>query len=128
MKRIALAAVLAVFALAPAALAAGTLTGTYKTTIKSSQFGGHLNGKWKLKLTSGHYKAWQNGKLIVKGSDTVTPKTVSLTDTGGPGKCTGTGVYKYSLRHDKLTFSRVSDGKSCAGREFVLKHTFHKVS
>lgn len=129
MKRITLAVVLAVFALAPVALAAGTLTGTYKTTIKGSkQFGGFLNGTWKLKLRTGHYKVLHNGKLAVKGVDTVADHVITFTDTGGPQKCNGTGQYKYKVHGKKLTFTKVREAKNCAGRAVVLKHRFTKVS
>jgi hypothetical protein len=126
MKRIALAVVLAAFALAPAAVAAGTLTGTFKTTIKGSkQFGGFLNGTWTLKLRTGHYKVLHNGKLAVKGIDTVADHVITFTDTGGSQKCKSTGQYKYKLRGGKLRFTKVRD--TCAGRPTVLKHTFTKV-
>jgi hypothetical protein len=127
MKRIALAVVLAVFAFAPAALAAGTLTGTYKTTVKHSKFGAALDGTWKLKLATGHYKALHNGKLAVKGIDTTVAHVITLTDTGGPDKCKGTGKYKYRLHGKKLTFTKISDSKACAGRSALLKYTFKKV-
>jgi hypothetical protein len=127
-KRIALTVVLAVLALVPVALAASTLNGAYKTTIKGSKFGAAINGRWKLKLSTGHYRALHNGTLVVKGVDTVVGHKITLTDTGGPGKCKGTGNYRYQLAGDKLTFTKISDAKACAGRQEVLKHTFKRVS
>lgn len=127
MKRIALTAVLAVLALAPAALAAGTLSGTYKTMIKHSKLGAVLDGTWKLRLTTGHYTALHNGKVAVKGIDTVAAGVITLTDTAGPDKCKGTGKYKYRVHGNKLTFTKISDPNACAGRTAVLKHTFTKV-
>lgn len=125
MKRIALVAVLAVFALAPVALAASTLTGTYKTTIKNSkQFHGFLNGTWTIKFASGHYTVKKNGKLESKGTNSGAGHVITFTDTKGPAKCKDTGTYKWHLKGTKLTFTKVND--TCAGRVAVLGHTFHK--
>jgi hypothetical protein len=128
MKRLALGGLVAACALAPTALAAASLNGTYKATITGDRFGAAVNGKWKLVVSSGHYSAYHNGALAVKGVDTVTATQVTLRDTGGPGKCIGTGRYSYKLVGTQLTFKKISDAPACAGRADVLTHPFTKVS
>jgi hypothetical protein len=118
------AALAALLALTATAFAAGGLSGKYKEKISGdSALGGALNGTWVITLTKGHYKATENGHLIVKGTDTITGKKISLMDTSGPGKCSGTGNYKFKLSGHKLTFTVISDpSASCAGRKGVLTH------
>ena len=79
-------------------------------------------------FTKGHYKAAANGTVVVKGKNTIKGKKISFTDTGGPGKCKGTGKYTFKLTKGKLKFTKISDTKSCAARAMVLSHTFTKVS
>jgi hypothetical protein len=58
---------------------------------------------------------------VVHGVFTITGVDVSLKDTGGPGKCSGTGKYSYKLKGKKLTFTKIKDsGKGYAGRVAVL--------
>jgi hypothetical protein len=128
MKRAILGALVVALALVPAALAAGSLNGTYKTTITGDRFKGAVNGKWKLVLTTGHYAAYHNGTLAVKGVDRVASTQITITDTGGPDKCVGTGKYSYKLTGTTLTFKKISDAPACAGRADVLSHPFHKAS
>jgi hypothetical protein len=131
MKRFALAiAVAAVCALTPVAWAAGIPNGTYKTTIKSSKpFRGALNGTWTLKIKGANYRVFFKHKLQDKGVALIAGNVISLKDTAGPGACKGAGTYKWTLMGKKLKFTKVSDpDPTCAGRRFVLKHTFTKVS
>jgi hypothetical protein len=127
MKRVAtMLAVLLALAVTSVALAAGGgLSGAYKTVIKHPK---QFKGTWVVTFTKGHYKVTANGKLLVKGKDTIKKNKISLTDTGGTGKCNGTGKYKFKLTAGKLKFTKISDTKSCAGRAAVLSHTFTKVS
>ena len=125
LRRLALTLVaLAVLSVASTALAAGTLTGKYKTTIKhDSALGGALNGTWVLRLTKGGYHVFQNGHAITHGTDTIKGHTITFRDTGGPGACPGTGKYKFNLTGNKLKFTLISDPKTaCAGRKGVLTH------
>ena len=87
-----------------------------------------FKGTWVITFTKGHYKVTANGHPAVKGKDTIKKNKISLTDTGGPGKCNGTGKYKFKLTAGKLKFTKISNTKSCAGRAAVLSHTFTKVS
>ena len=126
MKRLLIAfSVVAVIA-APTALAAGTLTGKYKTTIKgTTALGGALNGTWTLHFTTGHYTVAENGKTVIRGVDTVKANVLTWHDKSGPFACSATGKYKFKMTGKKLKFTKVSD--SCAGREAVLKYTFTKL-
>ena len=89
---------------------------------------------------------------VERQASKISGKEISLTDTGGSGRCSGTGTYKFKLSgstltfsHDtgqgacpgpgkykykltanKLTFTRISD--SCSSRPIVLKSTFTKIS
>lgn len=131
MRRIVLAmAAISILALAGTALAAGTLTGSYKTKVSGTKsFGGFLNATWVLKLTKGHYAVTRNGKLQVRGKDTIKGHVITVRDTSGPAKCSGTGKFRYTLKGKKLRFKKISDpSKACAGRDVVLSHVFTKVS
>ena len=79
-------------------------SGQYKTVVKHPKF---LRGTWVLTFINGHYQASYNGR---------------------PGRCRGTGKYKFKLTMGKLKFTKISDTKSCAGRAAVLSHTFTEVS
>lgn len=114
-----------VLGLVPAALAAGTLSGSYKEKIKGDPaLGGALNGTWVLTFTPGHIKVAHNGMTAGHPADTI--KGDKITIFHGV-KCSSTGKYKFKLAGKKLTFTKISD--SCVGRRDVLTHgPFHKVS
>jgi hypothetical protein len=132
MKRLAVfAALLATLVVASVALASSGIAGTYTTTISGKgpgTLGGVLDGKWKLTLKHGKYHVLFKGKPVVNGNYTVKKSVITVSDTGGPGKCTGTGKYKFTLKNDTLKLKKISDTKSCAARQAVLSHTFKKVS
>jgi hypothetical protein len=130
-KRLFMAAsILVALIVASVAFAAGTLSGTYTTKITgkgANTLNGGLDGTWTLKLKNGEYtvklgrKAEDNGNYTIKGS------TISLTDTGGPGKCKGTGKYKFKISGNSVTLTKLKDAKACVGREDVLAHKLTKV-
>jgi hypothetical protein len=123
MKRLALAASMALaFAVAPVALAAGGLSGTYKTTIASPA---PIKGKWKVTFTPGAYTVSDNGNLVVKGIDAIAGRAITLMDKSGPGACKKPGKYTFAVTGKKLKFTKISD--TCNGRPGVLSHTYHKV-
>ncbi len=130
MKRFAAAiAAVVILGMAPAALAGGTLSGKYKTTITGSKvLGGALNGTWVIRFTPGAYHVTDNGKAIVHGKDTITGKVITLKDAPGPNACPTKGTYRFTLKGKTLTFKRIHDStsSSCIGRGLVLKHTFTK--
>jgi hypothetical protein len=124
MKRI-FTAVVVVLSLAlcsvAAAAASHSLNGTFKTTItNSSVLGGALNGTWTVKLNNGAYHVADNGHPIVHGKYTIKSNKISLKDTGGTGKCPGTGVYKFKVSGKSVTFTKVHDAAACIGRQTVL--------
>jgi hypothetical protein len=126
MKRLAVAVVtVAVMAMIPAALAAGTLSGKYKEVIKHDQaLGGHLNGTWVLDFSPGKYSATDNGHAVVKGKDSIKGDKITFQPGGsGQGKCPAAGKYKFKLSGSKLRFTVISDSNpKCAGRRDVLTH------
>jgi hypothetical protein len=129
MKRLILAlAVIGALVAIPSALAAGTLSGKWKTKISGDHaLGGQLNGTWVIKFTPGHYSVTDQGKNVLKGVNSITGNKITFTDKSGAAKCSGTGHYKFKINGSKLTFTKVSDSSSCAGREGVLAHKFTKV-
>ncbi|MGO9889136.1 MAG: hypothetical protein ACLP0L_14655 [Solirubrobacteraceae bacterium] len=103
------------------AVAAVSLNGTYKTTIQSTALGGALNGTWTVKLEHGTYHVADNGHPIVHGTYTIKGNKIRLKDTGGEGKCPGTGVYKFKVSGASVTFTKVHDpAAACIGRRTVL--------
>ena len=121
MKRIFTAlVVVAGLAVCSVAAAAVSLNGTYKTTIHSTALGGALNGTWTVKLKNGAYHVADNGHPIVHGKYTITGAKISLKDSGGEGKCPGTGVYKFHVSGKSVTFKKVHDAAACVGRATVL--------
>jgi hypothetical protein len=128
MKRVVIAltvaALLIVASVAGAAMAKGGLNGSWTTKITKPK---NLAGTWTVKFTPGHYNVKLGKTAIVNGKDTIKGNKISLTDTGGAGKCKGTGVYKFKITGSKLNFTKVSDTKACAPRSMVLSHTFTKV-
>lgn len=126
MKRLVTVVIAAVvLGLVPAALAAGTLSGRYKTKITGdTALGGALNGTWVLTFTPGHYKVAHSGKPFGHGTDTITGHKITFSKGAS---CSTVGKYKFALTGGKLTFTKISD--SCLGRPAVLTHgAFHKVS
>lgn len=114
----------------PAALAAGSLSGKWTTTISgNTQFGGALNGKWVIKYSHGAYHVSQNGKPIVHGKEKIAGDVITLKDAPGPSACPTKGKYRFTIAGNTLTFKRVHDSTTgnCIGRVVVLSHTFTKM-
>lgn len=131
MKRLALTIVaIAALGLAGSALAAGRLSGKYKTVIHSTAFGGHLNGTWVINfMKAGHYRVTDDGHLAAHGVQTIKGNMISIRDQG-KGACPTVGKYHFKLKSGKLTFTLIHDSTTgnCVGREAILlHHTFVKV-
>ena len=142
MKRLtSFAALCAALGIVSVALAATTLSGTFKTTIKGKGEGtlnGYLDGTWKITFKDGTYNATVNGKAAVHGEYKLGPPpsgypswtgSITLNDKGGPDSCKGTGKYGFTLSGKNLSFFLLSDPKkACEGRVEVLgAHKFKKV-
>jgi hypothetical protein len=130
MKRFALAAsVVAALCLCSVALAASTLSGTYKTKVTSTALGGELKGTWTLKLKGGVFTAATGGAVRAQGKYSVKGSKVTFRGTPGQGACTSPGVYKFKLTGAKLKFTRVSGSRTgaCQPRAIILAGSFTKV-
>jgi hypothetical protein len=128
-KRIAAVVLLIALTATSVAFAASTLSGTYTTKISgkgANTLMGALDGTWKLKLKNGKYTVSLGSKAEVNGNYTIKGNTISLTDTGGPAKCPGTGKYKFKISGNSVTLTKVKDAKACVGREDVLAHKLTK--
>lgn len=118
-----LAAVAAV-AMSSVALAAGGLTGTYTTTIKSPA---QLEGKWSLILVKGGaYSVKLDGEVVARGKFRSTAKTITFDREQGSG-CTGAGTYAWKRSGKTVTFVRKRETSSCQARALVLGHRFTQV-
>jgi hypothetical protein len=130
MKRFVLvASIIAALGLSSAALAAATLSGTYKTKLHTSALGGALNGTWTIKFKSGAYTVTDNGAVVVKGKYKIKGSKITLTDKTGKDVCPGSGTYKITKHGTKLKLKKISDTSACAGRVLVLtSHTLTKIA
>lgn len=122
-RRFAIAlSIVAALALAPAALATGTLTGKYKATIPASVAGGAVTGTWTLDFKHASVVITDNGTTIGHSSASVKGSNLRI----GPGAtCPGSGTYKFKLKNNKLKFTPIKD--ACAARKAVLSVSYKKV-
>jgi hypothetical protein len=121
---IAAASLATTLALSSVALAGGTLTGNYATTIKSPA---ELKGTWVLSLASGGtYTVVDNGQVLVRGRYATTGSRITFGHETGNGACAKTSTYTWKKTGKTLTFTRVSKSTDCSGRSAVLAHTFTK--
>lgn len=106
------------------AVAAGGLSGTYTTTIKSPA---QLQGKWAITFArSGTYTVAVNGETVARGKYSATAKSVTLFREQGSG-CTGAGTYAWKKSGKTMTFVRKRETSSCQARALVLGHRFTQV-
>lgn len=106
------------------AVAAGGLSGTYTTTIKSPA---QLQGKWAITFAkSGTYAVAVNGETVARGKYSATAKSVTLFREQGSG-CTGAGTYAWKKSGKTMTFVRKRETSSCQARALVLGHRFTQV-
>ena len=106
------------------ALAAGGLSGTYATTIKSPA---QLKGKWAITFAKGgRYTVAVDGQTVARGRYTSTATTITLDRERGSG-CTGAGRYAWKRSGKHVTFTRKRESASCQARALVLSHRFTQV-
>lgn len=119
-----LLAALAALALSSVALAAGGLSGTYKTTISSPA---QLKGTWALALAKGgKYTVTMSGQPVARGTYSSTSTTITFLRERGSG-CNGVGTYAWKRSGKTVTFVRKREAPSCQGRAAVLAHRFTQV-
>jgi hypothetical protein len=103
------------------ALAASSLSGTYKATISGKPAA--LNGRWQLQFRANSVvHTLRDGKLVVVGKASwLSNRHVRFTDRSGPYACSsseGSGTYGYRLSDGRLIFQVIRD--KCVGRKLVL--------
>ena len=119
-----LVAAIVALAMSSAALAAGGLSGTYATTIKSPA---QLKGKWAITCAKrGSYTVAVNGETVARGRYTSTATSITLDRERGSG-CTGAGTYAWKKSGKYVTFTRKRESASCQARALVLSHRFTQV-
>jgi hypothetical protein len=118
------AVVLGALVFSSAALAAGGVAGTYKTTIQNS---GHLNGKWVIVLAKGGtYTVSMNGHALARGRYSATATTITFDRETG-SDCSGAGVYAWKKSGKTMTFIRERESASCRARAAVLARRYTQV-
>ncbi len=119
---VALLAMTAALAAAPAFGAFGLLSGTFATRISGKSAA--LNGTWTLKFPAAPgttYRILRNGKEVVHGRFAGINGVLTIADQGGPYACKGVqraAVYAYKLSGKSFTLKATVDG--CAARKAVL--------
>jgi hypothetical protein len=114
----------AVLAMSSVAVAAGGLSGTYTTTVKSPA---QLKGKWAITFAKGGtYTVAVNGETVARGKYSATAKSVTLFREQGSG-CTGAGTYAWTRSGKTMTFAKKRESASCQARSLVLGHRFTQV-
>ncbi len=115
----------AALALAAAAFAGSTLTGSYTATISGAPVA-RFNGVWTLGFGSGGaYTVAENKQVLIRGRVSLNGSTITFKDKSGPAACHGsqaTGSYTWKLRGRTLRLTPLRD--TCTGRKFVLSRRF----
>ena len=133
------------------ALASGSLSGTYRTTVTTPA---SLKGTWSFKFAHGRDSQLLNGKEVANGTYTISGSTVKFADpaipmgavspsssgssttlpAGAPSLpsgattptvCKTPGSYVVTISGETLTFKKISDPCN-APRAQLLSHTFTK--
>ena len=137
------------------ALASGSLSGTYRTTVTTPA---SLKGTWSFKFAHGRDSQLLNGKEVANGTYTISGSTVKFADpaipmgavspsssgssttlpagapagapslpsgTTTPTACKTPGSYMVTISGETLTFQKISDPCN-APRAQLLSHTFTK--
>jgi hypothetical protein len=118
------AAVTLALGISSVAPAAGGLSGTYSTTVKSPA---EIKGKWVLALVKGGtYRVAYNGDWIARGTYSATSNAITFRESAVAG-CGGTGTYAWRRSGRALTFTRKREVPRCQIRAVVLRHTFTRV-
>jgi hypothetical protein len=150
-----LAVIVSILSLAlvtPIALASGSLSGTYQTTVTTPT---SLKGTWSFKFAHGRDSQLLDGKEVANGTYTISDTTIKFAEptmpegatapsssgtsttpsAGAPaGASTGStnatacktpGTYKFTISGETLTFKKISDPCNTVRAE-LLSHKFTK--
>jgi hypothetical protein len=121
MRRLLLAAGVALLVTASAAAAGAPLHGKFQTVITKAPED-QLDGTWQVALLpTGRYTISRNGTVLIRGRDTETKTTISFGHETGPAACTGAlgpATYRWALKAGLLRLTTVHEG--CLGRHVVL--------
>ncbi len=117
------------------ALAAGSVTGIFTTSVKGKT-PASLNGEWAIRIqATGDYQIAKrvgttaNAQVLVSGHATLAGGKITFQKETGPAACKGkvsVGRYAWSLKGKTLTFQRLAD--KCVGRRTVLGGKFTQVA
>jgi hypothetical protein len=140
----------------PLALASGSLSGTYRTTVTTPA---SLKGTWLFKFSKGRDSQVLNGKEVANGTYTMSGSTVKFADpaipagatptssagssttpsssapagapslsseTSSPTTCKTPGTYKVTISGKTLTFKKITDPCNTM-RAQLLSHKFTQV-
>lgn len=121
MKLVAAIAGVAALALAPSALAAGTLHGSYKTQIASGQ----LKGTWTVTFAKKSTYTVKGPLGLVAGKNTFAGSKITFSHETGAAACPTAGTYTFKLSGRTLKLTKISD--ACAPRVTILTHNLVKV-
>jgi hypothetical protein len=102
------------------AMASGSLSGTYVTTVKTA---GSLNGTYHITFTPGHFEL--KAPYGITGHGTYTLAGSKITVHGPSASCTSAGVYEYKLTSSSITFRKIKD--SCPRASILDAHAMKKV-
>jgi hypothetical protein len=143
--------ILSLALITPVALASGSLSGTYHTTVTTPAT---LKGTWSFKFANGRDSQLLNGKEVANGTYTISgstvkfanpaiPKGAAPTSSSGtsttppagapslpsgtttPTACSTPGTYKVMISGKTLTFKKISDPCNTL-RAQLLSHKFTK--
>ena len=114
----AMALVLAAISPAPA-MASGSLSGTYVTTVHTA---GTLDGTYHITFSPGHFVLHAPYGLIGHGTYSISGSRITL---HGPGSCGSAGVYEYRASGSSLSFRKIRDVCSRVG--VLTAHPLRKV-
>lgn len=101
------------------ALASGSLSGTYQTTVKTA---GTLDGSYQITFSPGHFTLHAPYNLIGHGTYSISGSKITL---HGPGKCAAAGIYEFKLSGSSLAFRKISD--PCSRAAVLTAHAMKKI-
>jgi hypothetical protein len=107
---------------APGALAAQGLSGTYSTKITAPAM---IKGTWSVNFHNGKTKISRNGQPRTAGAYTISGSTITFNKPTKKSGCHKPGKYSFSVTGNQLKFTKISD--PCFPRNKILARTFTKV-